>query len=364
MKGWNRRDSHASSRREGGTIVLYQRTHFVPNGEGWLLALKQTYDPEALERGWKPVAIVPGYGMNAFIFGYHPTGKSMEQYWAERGLEVWSLNLRDQGGSKRVGGKRRYGFYEAGVIDLGCAFQHILRNTETEADRLDAVGCSIGGTYLYVHLALGGKTCSLGSIVTMGSPLRWVRVHPAMKALWSSPRIAGMLSVRGVRPLARVVMPLASRVPRLLEVYLHPEIVEISKMKEISRTLENPNPQLNREISFWLRQKDLHVKGVNITEALADVDNPLLCVLSNADGVVPEPTVLSVMEAIGSSDKEVLRVGTEEIPVAHADMFVSRISQAWIFEPLARWLIDRNRPAESPPRGRSTPRRKRDQGRR
>jgi hypothetical protein len=29
---------------------MIQRTHYVPNGEGWLLALKQTYDPGRLER--------------------------------------------------------------------------------------------------------------------------------------------------------------------------------------------------------------------------------------------------------------------------------------------------------------------------
>ena len=56
---------------------MIQKTHYVPNGDGWLLALKQTYEPQALDRTRRPVAIIPGYGMNAFIFGYHPRGKSM-----------------------------------------------------------------------------------------------------------------------------------------------------------------------------------------------------------------------------------------------------------------------------------------------
>ena len=38
--------------------------------------------------------------MNSFLFGFHPRGTSMELCLAEAGFEVWSLNLRAQGGSR------------------------------------------------------------------------------------------------------------------------------------------------------------------------------------------------------------------------------------------------------------------------
>jgi hypothetical protein len=44
--------------------------------------------------------------------------------------------------------------------------------------------------------------------------------------------------------------------------------------------------------------------------------------------------------------KEILRVGTEAVPVAHADLFVSDIAQQWVFEPLAGWLIAANQGQE------------------
>jgi pimeloyl-ACP methyl ester carboxylesterase len=336
---------------------MIQKTHFVPNGDGWLLGLKQTYEPRALDRTRRPVAIIPGYGMNAFIFGYHPRGKSMEAYWADRGFEVWSLNIRAQGNSKRVGGRRQYGFYDAAVTDLGSAFSHIARNTETKAECLDAVGCSLGGTYLYVHLAFAQQESPLGSVVTIGAPLRWVEANPLLRSVFGSPRVAGMLTVRGVRPFARLAMPLLTRVPKLLHVYLHPEIVDTSKMNEMIETVENPDRMLNREIAAWVKRGDLIVRGTNVTEEVAKARNPLLIVLSNADGIVPQATALSAFDTIGSPVKDVLRVGTEEVPVAHADLFVSDIAQEWVFEPLAEWLIARNQPARKKPSIRSNARR-------
>jgi pimeloyl-ACP methyl ester carboxylesterase len=293
---------------------MIQEKHFVHNGDGWLLGLKQTYEPRALERSRRPVVIIPGYGMNAFIFGYHPRGKSMEAYWADEGFEVWSMNLRAQGNSKRVGGNKQYGFYDAAVTDLGAAFDFIARNTKTEAGQLDAVGCSLGGTYLYANLALCADKNQLGSVVTIGAPLQWVEVNPVLKTAFASPRVAGMLAIRGIRPFARVAMPVLTRIPKLLQVYLHPEIVDTSRMKEMIQTVENPNRTLNRQIAEWLKRGDLVVRGINVTEAVANAKNPLLVVLSNADGIVPEATALSAYHKMGSSVKDVLCVGTPRSP--------------------------------------------------
>lgn len=328
---------------------MIQRTHHVPNQEGWLLELRQTYLPETLDRGRRPIAIVPGYGMNNFIFGFHPTGPSMEASWAERGFEVWSLNLRAQGGSRCEGGSRRYGFQEAGVTDLTCAFEYVVRHTETGADRVDGVGCSLGGTYLFVYLALVRKNNRLGSVVSMGGPLRWEDPHPALKFVSSSPFLWGQVRFRGTRKMLRLALPALKKVPRFLHLYMHPEIIEISRMDEMLQSVEDPNPVLNRQIAEWIQSKDLYVNGINVTDGLARARNPLLIVLANADGIVPEQTTLSAHHAMASPVKEVLRVGDETLPVAHADLFISEISHAQVFDPLADWLEAQNAPAAGAP---------------
>lgn len=340
---------------------MIRATHFVNNTEGWALAVKQTYSPEALVEGRRPVAIIPGYGMNAFIFGYHPTGPSMEEYWAAQGFEVWSINLRGQGGSKREGGRLSYGFYEVAVTDLMHVTAYILEHSRTKADRIDAVGCSLGGTYLYIHLACLGTASRLGSIVAIGAPLTWRGVHPLLRLLFGSPWLAGSIHLRGTRHLARLGLPLLKHFPRVLGIYLHPEIVDISKTEQLVKTVENPNPVLNRQIAEWMKQGHLVVNGIQVDRALGRAENPLLIVLANADGIVPEQTALSAYDAFGSKSKDILRVGTETVPIAHADLFISDYAQQWVFGPLAEWLIAHTSPAPRPtgtrPRKKRSPRR-------
>ena len=114
------------------------------------------------------------------------------------------------------------------------------------------------------------------------------------------------------------------------------------KMGEMLQTIEDPNPVLNRQMAEWIRSGDLYVNGINVSHGVARARNPLLVVLANADGIVPDPSALSAHELMESEVKDVLRVGTDAVRVAHADLFISEISQKWVFEPLAEWLINQN----------------------
>ncbi|MEO6574337.1 MAG: hypothetical protein ABIP89_10885, partial [Polyangiaceae bacterium] len=54
-----------------------------------------------------------------------------------------------------------------------------------------------------------------------------------------------------------------------------------------------------------------------------------------------EETARDPYDAIGSKDKELLAVGDEAHPIAHADLFLSHNAQATIFEKIARFLLAR-----------------------
>jgi hypothetical protein len=84
--------------------------HFVDNGDGWQLSLFQTWDPARLAPGRNPVLIVPGYGMNSFIFSFHPRGLSLEGYLADAGFEVWRADLRGQAHRARWAGVTSMGW--------------------------------------------------------------------------------------------------------------------------------------------------------------------------------------------------------------------------------------------------------------
>src|SRR5882762_10316904 len=115
---------------------------FVDNRSGWRLSVSRLKTRGGV-RG-RPVLVVPGYGMNSFIFGYHPKGPSLTECLAARGLEVWTIDFRGQGRSIRARGTNKYGLADLAVDDLGSAIAHVLAETATGQRKIDLIGCSLG----------------------------------------------------------------------------------------------------------------------------------------------------------------------------------------------------------------------------
>lgn len=314
--------------------------HGASNGAGFRLAIFQTWDEAKLVPGRRPVLIVPGYGMNSFIFSYHPGGISMERYLVENGFEVWRADLREQGETLWEGGSSRFSLEDLALTDVGVVMEKVLAETRTGEDRVDVIGCSLGGALMFIHTVLNPNH-RMATLVSMGSPVRWERVHPLLKFAFRSPTIAGALPIRGTRRIAEAALPmLAQRMPWLLSVYLNPEITDVGAVRELVRTVEDPNRHINRQMAEWINHRDLIVRGVNVSEAIGVLENPFLCVVANGDGIVPRETAAYPYYKLHSSKKKLLEVGTQSISMAHADLFVSRESQERVFAPLSEWLME------------------------
>jgi len=312
--------------------------HKIPNGAGHLLSLHQTWDEARLDRRKRPVVIVPGYGMNSYIFSWHPRGLSLEGFLAAEGYEVWRADLRGQGDSRRTFGTDDYGLKDLALTDLGVVIDVMLARTQTGAERVTMMGCSLGGTIMLLHAALRPEH-RIGAMVAMGTPVRWVKVHPMLRAAFVSPWLVGKLPLRGTRALCEAALPRIARLtPWLLKIYMNPEIVDTQAAREMVKTVEDPNRYVNREIAEWIRRGDLVVGGLNLAEALPAMEQPFLCVYANGDGIVPPETASFVYRQIGSAQKALLEVGSREVQMAHADMFVSNEAHARVFTPIARWL--------------------------
>jgi pimeloyl-ACP methyl ester carboxylesterase len=275
--------------------------------------------------------------MNSFIFSFHPNGPSLEAYLASRGIEVFAVDLRGQGDSRTVGATHRYGLLDLADVDVGAALQYV-RET-TGADEVDVLGASLGASLVLGHLALH-PDAPVGSIVAMGGLVTWVHVPAIVRLLFGSPAIIGRVPFFGTRKLAGFALPALARfAPQLLSIYLHTQSTPIDQAQTMIRTVEDPNPSINREIAEWVRRKELVLGGVNVSRALPSMKNPFLCVLARHDGIVPLETGRAMYDTIGSSRKELLVVGTPETPMAHADLFLSTGAQENIFAKVADFLL-------------------------
>ena len=313
---------------------MQERLHLVANGQGWLLELRQYWNPETLDPTRRPVLMIPGYCMNTFILNFHPSGASMVRYLVDRGAEVWTANLRGQGGTRRLHGSRKFGFREVALIDVPEVLHHVQANRLVEPPLVDAIGCSLGATFLFSYLAHHPQQHGIGSLVSMGGPLRWENPHPLLTFMFKSPELAGVLPIRGTRRLAKRFLPFAKHLPFVLDIYMNKSMINLDAAEELVKTVDDPIPYLNQQIAHWVTNRDLNVADLNITHAMSDIQLPTLCVVANADGIVPKASALSITDHIGGGDIEGLDVGD--------DLFINDEAQDRVFEPLSNWLIRKN----------------------
>lgn len=309
----------------------------VDNRAGWRLAVTR-YRPNREPRG-RPVLIVPGYGMNSFIFSFHPTGPSMVECLAARGLEAWTVDLRGQGRSIRARGNHRYDMGDLAVDDLGAAIGHVLAQTHTGANKIDLVGCSLGTALSFAHVAVV-KDAPVHALVSMAGLVTWREAHPIVRLAFGSRRVAGLMRMKNTRRLARIALPVVSKLaPSLLSVYLNERSTDLSQAARMVQTVEDPHPVINRQIAEWIRRGDLVIRGVNVSAQLPEMKHPFMCVVANDDGIVLPATSRHTFDMIGSTHKEILFVGDAEMPIGHADLFLCKGAQPRIFAPVADFLL-------------------------
>ncbi len=314
--------------------------YLVDNSAGWRLAMSRTSPKEGTAVAPRPVLIVPGYGMNSYIFGFHPRGPSMVECFTARGLETWTVDLRGQGLSIRGRGTNRYGIADLAIEDLGAAIAHVLANTKTGATTLDVIGCSLGTALSFAHVACV-PGAPVHALVSMAGLVTWKGAHPLVRFAFSSPRLVGLMRMRNTRRVARVALPIVSRVaPGLLSVYLNHKSTDLTQAAKMVQTVEDPHPVINREIAQWIKRGDLVVRGVNVSEKLAQMTYPFFCVVANDDGIVLPVTSRHTYDAIGSETKRLLLVGDPDQPIAHADLFLCTGAQERIFAPIADFLLE------------------------
>jgi pimeloyl-ACP methyl ester carboxylesterase len=313
---------------------MHVERHTVRTTDGWSLELHRGVRPG--QAPGKPVVFVPGFGMNSFIFRFHPRGGSFMESMLDAGFDPWSVDLRGQTSARpKPGVHAHIGLADYAFVDLPAAFDWIARHTGHA--RLHAIGCSLGGALLYGY---GGVVPDhrIDKLVSMGTPLRWTTSSLVVSGFAAIAPLLGNFQLRGSRRAARLALPVAAKlVPWALGVYLNPRLTHTGPARELVRTVEDPHPRVNRQLAAWIRSKDLRLAGVDITDALARFDRPLLVLAGSADRICPAGNALAAVDIAGGPAQGLL-IGDAEHPVAHADLFISDLAFERVFKPVADWL--------------------------
>lgn len=310
---------------------------FCLTDDGWSLQLRRTICRETFDKRKRPVLVVPGYGMNAYALRFETRGKSMTRSLSQAGFEVWTVNLRGQGKTSRTRSNALTpSLRRCAMTDVGTAVAHVLRMSQTYSPDVVLVGCSLGGTLGHIYLSLASEP-RVGALVTIGSPVQWTVAPRWMRLAFSSERLVGSFPVAGTRTAARLAVPLAKRLPKLLKLYANSKRHDLTKLKQLTETIDDPHPQINREIARWMKDKDLVIGGINISQKLVEQRIPVLAFFANKDGIVP-PENATPLEALWGGPAQLIEVGTNEDWYAHADLFVGYDAPRAVFDPMVDWL--------------------------
>lgn len=293
--------------------------------------------PAQLDPSQPPVLIVPGYGMNSHALRFHQNGRSMKRAFAEAGREVWTVDLRQNGESRRFRSDAPPPCLTAyATVDLPTGIEAVLHHTRCRPDVVALVGVSLGGSISYGYLATHPEA-PVQSLVAMGAPLRWGKVSPLLRAAFVSRRLAGAVPIGATRPLARFALPTLGRLTPWLDAYVNARRVRTSSVAELVKTVEDPPRSVNRQLAAWFKNGGLKIGGISVAERLGDVQIPLLVVTANGDGIVPAETAHSVLDVWGGP-ATILVVGDDEVRYGHADPYIAPDAHERVFSPIIDWV--------------------------
>ncbi|HJK96698.1 MAG TPA: alpha/beta hydrolase [Polyangiaceae bacterium LLY-WYZ-14_1] len=320
------------------TVTLVKDVVLTPGSQPLGMVRKRLPAP-AVTRG--AVLLVHGFGQNRYT--WHSSRRSFSAFLAARGWDVFNLDLRGQGRSRRFGATRADVLDDHVREDLPACAEEAARLSGHE--RMFFIGHSMGGLISYGAAAT--LRPRVRGICTIGSPYRFgVGVSPILFFLAT---LAGAIRVTGVfdgnpavplRLLGRALrtqrrlwdtkglpLPIRGWVPGTIEA----EVLE----EYLNRAFDRTSLALAFDILRSGRQSALRSHDGQIDYGLAfeTLDRPLLVIAGSEDHLAPPDSVKPAYERSRSADKA-YRV----FPFGHLDLLVAREASSTVWATIASWL--------------------------
>jgi pimeloyl-ACP methyl ester carboxylesterase len=325
------------------TVHRYaDQVHFVTTDDGWTLALHHYLPAEP--KFAEPVVLCHGLGANRFNFDLI-ADRSLARALAERGFDVWSLELRGHGLSSRPGWFTPFswGFTFDDFLDKDIPAALELVKRLSGQPQVFWLGHSMGGMLGYA-LAGDEKRDDLAGLVTVGAPVRLDRSF-GIGRLKLLTRLLGPARAVMFRPLSRFFAPMLGRAPEFLSQpmmlagSMEPRVVR----RAMVNLVENASAALVRQMMGWARKRNFaSTDGQrDYMERLSNIDMPVLLVAAERDGLASPQSVSPAYERIRSSDKQLRVFGIDagdDSDFGHGDVLLGTLAPKLVHVEIADWL--------------------------
>jgi pimeloyl-ACP methyl ester carboxylesterase len=319
--------------------------HVVTTEDGWKLALHRFLPKH--RRFQEPIFLCHGMGANRYNFDL-VSDRSLARHLAERGFDVWAVELRGAGQSSRPGWftPYRWGFDFDDHLrrDIPAALAHV--RGQSGGGPVFWVGHSMGGMLGYAWLGLR-EHHGLRGLVTVSSPVL-LRAAPHLRALRPLIWLLSLGRVLVFRPLARFASPFFGWGLHLLSwLVVTPRGLEGALLRRAMVNLvENTSGALMRQFLRWVRAGSFCSRDgrIDYLANLGRIEEPVLILAAERDRIAPPETVVPAYERILSEDKQLRVIGTDhgdDYDFGHGDILLGSMAPAVVYPEIAAWLKSR-----------------------
>ena len=285
-----------------------------------------------------PILLVHGFGQNRYA--WHLPSRSLVNYLASAGFDVFNLDLRGHGRSRHLGARRSRGVEDYVHEDMPSAVDEV---RALSGDRpVWLIGHSLGGLVSYAAApALAGAVAGIASI---GSPYHFTRGSFSLGAIALFIRALTMTRLR--LPNAGIAVNSIGGVLRQVRRFAESPIYPFPLRGWHAGALEPHVLDEHLRLAFdkagiaeltdmfqWASQKRFGGPERDYVERFEKLDLPLLVVSGDNDDLAPPASVRPAFERSTTHDKTY-----RTMPLGHIDLLVGRDAPMLTWSLLGSWL--------------------------
>ena len=319
---------------------------YTVTGDGWKIAMHHYRPAPGIEPQKIPVVICHGISANERMWSLEK-GRSFPRYLADRGWDVWAIDLRGVGDSEKpwwINGKNYDYPFDAYVTqDVPAVISEVLKRTG--AQKVNWVGHSLGGMIIYAHIATYGDA-KFQTFIPVASPMgfsgmnkyfAWGQRHAESLRNWI-PSMPNDFLVATIAPAGR-------------RFHLGVEYIfwNFDNMDDnatpafMYNTIGNMASGVLRQLAgAFATDQFTSVDGkVNYVTGLNRLTIPILVVAGMADNLCPPQNVMPVYDSVPSHDKTLrifARANGDSFDYGHVDLTIGDTAQAEVYPELETWM--------------------------